>query len=123
MDDLRTTDSDRALGFTIPARHARGRVVRLGPVLDTILDAHAYPAPIEALLAEALTLAAMIGSTLKDAEGQLTMQAQTQSGIVTLLVCDYKGGELRGYVQYDAERLASAPENPSLFALFGAGYL
>lgn len=123
MDDLRTTDSDRALGFTIPARHARGRVVRLGPVLDTILDAHAYPAPIEALLAEALTLAALIGSTLKDAEGQLTMQAQTQSGIVTLLVCDYKGGELRGYVQYDAERLASAPENPSLFALFGAGYL
>uniref|UniRef100_UPI0037DC7415 Hsp33 family molecular chaperone HslO n=1 Tax=Bacillus albus TaxID=2026189 RepID=UPI0037DC7415 len=83
MDDLRTTDSDRALGFTIPARHARGRVVRLGPVLDTILDAHAYTAPIEALLAEALTLAALIGSTLKDAEGQLTMQAQTQSGIVT----------------------------------------
>lgn len=38
MDDLRTTDSDRALGFTIPARHARGRVVRLGPVLDTILE-------------------------------------------------------------------------------------
>ena len=116
-------DTDRALGFTIPDRHARGRIVRLGPVLDTILSAHAYPAPIEALLAEALTLAALIGSTLKDAGGQLTLQAQTQTGIVTLLVCDYKGGELRGYVQYDAERLATAPENPSLFALFGAGYL
>jgi molecular chaperone Hsp33 len=38
-------------------------------------------------------------------------------------VCDYKGGELRGYVQYDAERLAECPEKPSLFALFGAGYL
>ena len=118
-----TPDTDRALGFTIPERHARGRIVRLGPVLDTILAAHAYPAPIEALLAEALTLAALIGSTLKDAGGQLTLQAQTQSGIVTLLVCDYKGGELRGYVQYDADRLAAAPANPSLFALFGAGYL
>ena len=75
------------------------------------------------MLAEALTLAALIGSTLKDAGGQLTLQAQTQTGIVTLLVCDYKGGELRGYVQYDADRLAAAPENPSLFALFGAGYL
>ena len=116
-------DTDRALGFTLPERHARGRIVRLGPVLDTILAAHAYPAPIEALLAEALTLAALIGSTLKDAGGQLTLQAQTQSGIVTLLVCDYKGGELRGYVQYDADRLAAAPENPSLFALFGQGYL
>lgn len=123
MTDPTTTDTDRALGFTIPDRHARGRIVRLGPVLDTILAAHAYPAPIEALLAEALTLAALIGSTLKDAGGQLTLQAQTQTGIVTLLVCDYKGGELRGYVQYDADRLAAAPENPSLFALFGQGYL
>ncbi|GGA40876.1 Hsp33 family molecular chaperone HslO [Sphingomonas psychrolutea] len=123
MTETSTSDTDRALGFTIPDRHARGRIVRLGPVLDTILAAHAYPAPIEALLAEALTLAALIGSTLKDAGGQLTLQAQTQTGIVTLLVCDYKGGELRGYVQYDADRLAAGPENPSLFALFGAGYL
>ncbi|MBY0284199.1 MAG: Hsp33 family molecular chaperone HslO [Sphingomonas sp.] len=119
MTDPLTTDLDRALGFTIPARQARGRVVRLGPLIDTILSAHDYPAPIEALLGEALTLAALIGSTLKDAGGQLTMQAQTRSGVVTLLVCDYRGGELRGYVQYDADKLAVAPENPSLFALFG----
>jgi molecular chaperone Hsp33 len=123
MEDPKIIDTDRALGFTIPARHARGRVVRLGAVLDTVLAAHAYPAPIEALLAEALTLAALLGSTLKDAGGQLTLQAQTEGGVVKLLVCDYKGGELRGYVQYDAERLAECPENPSLFALFGAGYL
>lgn len=119
MTDPQTTDIDRALGFTIPARQARGRVVRLGPLIDTILSAHDYPAPIEALLGEALTLAALIGSTLKDAGGQLTMQAQTRSGVVTLLVCDYRGGELRGYVQYDADKLAEAPESPSLFALFG----
>jgi len=116
-------DIDRAIGFTIPARHARGRIVRLAPVLDTILAAHAYPAPIEALLTEALTLAALIGSTLKEAGGQLTMQAQTEGGIVKLLVCDYRGGELRGYVDFDAERLAEAPADPSLYALFGKGYL
>ena len=118
-----TTDIDQALGFTIPERSARGRVARLGPVLDTILEAHAYPPAIEALLVEALTLTTLIGSTLKDPSGQLTLQAQTQNGVVTLLVCDYRGGELRGYVQYDADRLAEAPENPSLFALFGEGYL
>lgn len=114
---------DLALGFTIPARHARGRLVRLGPVLERILTAHAYPAPIETLLAEALTLTALIGSTLKDAGGQLTLQAQTDNGIVSLLVCDYRGGELRGYVQFDPDRLADAPIAPSLFALFGTGYL
>ncbi len=123
MNGTSTTDIDRALGFTIPERNARGRIVRLGPVLDTILAAHAYPPPIEALLAEALTLAALIGSTLKDAGGQLTLQAQTDGGVVRLLVCDYKGGELRGYVDFDADRLAAGPENPTLFALFGQGYL
>lgn len=123
MEDPRLNDVDRALGFTIPDRHARGRMVRLGSVLDSILSAHAYPKPIEDLLAQALTLAALIGSTLKDAGGQLTLQAQTQGGIVRLLVCDYRGGELRGYVDYDAEALATAPAEPTLFALFGAGYL
>lgn len=122
-DQIITPDLDRALGFTIPQRHARGRIVRLGPTLDTILAAHAYPPAIEKLLAEALTLTALIGATLKDPSGQLTLQTQTQAGVVTLLVCDYRGGEVRGYVQFDAERLAAAPEEPSLFALFGPGYL
>ena len=114
---------DVALGFTIPARHARGRLVRLGPVLDAILASHGYPPTIERLLAEALTLTALLGSTLKDADGQLTLQAQTKGGIVDLLVCDYKGGEMRGYVRHDPDRLAEAPADPSLFALFGTGYL
>lgn len=114
---------DQALGFTLPSRHARGRVVRLGAVLDTVLSAHGYPPVVGRLLAEALTLTALLGSTLKDAGGQLTLQAQTEGGVVDLLVCDYKGGEMRGYVRHDPERLAEAPADPSLFALFGRGYL
>ncbi|MGN6271337.1 MAG: Hsp33 family molecular chaperone HslO [Sphingomonas sp.] len=123
MADQQIPDLDRALGFTLPARHARGRLVRLGPALDTILAAHAYPPAIERLLAEALTLTALIGSTLKDAGGQLTLQTQSETGVVQLLVCDYQGGELRGYIQFDADKLAAAPAEPTLFALFGQGYL
>ena len=115
------TGYDRVLGFTIPSRDARGRVVRMGPVLETVLTAHDYPVPIKHLLAEALVLAALVGSLLKDGEGKLTMQAQTQGGVVDLLVCDYRGGELRGYVRHDADRLAMLGANPSLFALFGQG--
>ena len=118
-----TTDLDRVIGFTIPGRHTRGRVARLGPVLDEILSAHAYPEQIERLLADALTLTALLGATLKQAEGQMTLQAQTQGGIVSLLVCDYKNGELRGYVQFDALRLSQLGKNPSLFALFHKGHL
>ncbi len=42
----------------------------------------------------------------------MTLQAQTRGGIVSLLVCDYKNGELRGYVQFDAERLGAARQEP-----------
>ena len=117
------TGNDRVLSLTIPSRDARGRVVRLGSVLETILAAHAYPPAITHLLAEALVITALIGSLLKNGDGQLTMQAQTEGGIVDLLVCDYRAGELRGYVRHDAERLAQLGTNPSLYALFGKGYL
>ena len=124
MDEMIRADLDRALGFTLPGRHARGRFARLGPVLDLVLSAHDYPPAIERLLAEALTLAALIGSTLKDAGGQLTMQAQTRAAPVTLMVCDYKGGELRGYVQFDDEAVAALGDEARLGALFaGEGYL
>jgi molecular chaperone Hsp33 len=114
---------DTALGFTIPGRHARGRIARLGPALDTILGAHGYPPVIERVLAEAVVLAALFGSTLKDVGGQLTLQAQTEGGPIELLVCDYRGGEMRGYLRHDPEKLAELPVDPSLFALFGKGYL
>jgi molecular chaperone Hsp33 len=115
--------ADRLVSFTIPGCHARGRVVRVGPVLDRILAAHDYPPPIQRLLAEALVLTALMGGLLKREGSQLTMQAQTQGGVVELLVCDYRDGELRGYVQHDPVRLAALGEQPSLAALFGDGRL
>jgi molecular chaperone Hsp33 len=125
MSDATSTgpDLDRLLGFTLPDRDARGRVVRLGPVLKKILAAHAYAPAIQQLLAEALVLTALLGGLLKRAGSQLTLQAQTEGGIVELLVCDYRGGELRGYVKHDPARLALAGTDPSLSALFGKGYL
>jgi len=114
---------DVALGVTINARHARGRAARIGPVLNRILANHNYPPVLENLLAEALVLTALLGSLLKDPGGQLTIQAQTERGAVDLMVCDYKAGELRGYIRHDAERLAELGPHPTLFALFGKGYL
>jgi molecular chaperone Hsp33 len=116
-------NTDVVLGVAIPSRNARGRIARLGRVVDSILAAHHYPPAIETLLAEALTLTAQLGSQLKEPRGQLTIQAQTQGGVVDLLVCDYLGGELRGYVRHDPERLEAASAEPNLKELFGEGYL
>lgn len=117
------TFGDQPLRFSLPERHARGRLVRLDAVLAEILSAHSYPPLIEKTLAEALVLTALLGASLKQADGQLTMQAQTNKGAIRLLACDYKDGALRGYVQFDAATVAALPANSTLFGLFGIGYL
>lgn len=117
------TFADRLLGFTLPGKNARGRVVRLDLTLNDVLSAHDYPAPIKHLLGEALVLGALMGGLLKGEQGQLTMQAQTKSGSVQLLVCDYSAGEMRGYAEFDADQLDNLGANPALSALFGEGYL
>ena len=123
MTEQAETFADQILGFTLPDRSARGRAVRLEGLLDEVLSAHDYPAPITLLLAEALVLGALMGGLLKGDNAQLTMQAQTEDGPVNLLVCDFRNGQMRGYVDFDADMLAELGANPSLFALFGKGYL
>lgn len=123
MATLARSFSDEAFGFTIPSRHARGRLVRIGAALDDVLSAHSYPPAIEKLVAEALVLASLLGAMLKNGDGQLTLQAQTDHGVVSLLVADYRSGAVRGYANFDADRLAELGDDPTLFGLFGKGYL
>ena len=123
IDSGAETGFDRLLQFTLPARNARGRVVRLGPALEDILAAHPYPPALKHLLSEALVLTALMGGLLKDGGSQLTLQAQAEDGIVSLLVCDYREGELRGYARHDEERFEQLGTIPSLSELFGGGYL
>lgn len=125
MTTTSETFEDKLLGFTLPDRSARGRLVRLDHVIDKVLSAHDYPPPVTHLLEEALVLAALMGGLLKSEgdDAQLTMQAQTKVGAVSLLVCDFRGGSLRGYAEFDAASLAQLGANPSLSSLFGEGYL
>jgi molecular chaperone Hsp33 len=119
-------DGDRLLGFSLPARGARGRIVRLDGALGEILAAHAYPEPIARLLAETLALTALLGSLFRPEEGQLTVQASGEGGPVKLLVSDYREGALRGYASQDLDRrFVAADEGRSglLSSLFGRGHL
>lgn len=124
---LDRTADDTLLPFSLPGRNARGRVARLGPALATILGAHAYPPPLARLLGEALVLTALLGAMLRDDAGQLTLQVQAKGAVVDLIVCHWvgseRGGELRGYLRHDAERLSYLGKAPSVKALLGRGYL
>lgn len=103
----------------------RGRHARLGAgSIDAILRRHAYPRPVALMLGEAVTLAALIGASLKQFVC-LTIQAQGD-GPVPLLVAQCRvGGALRGYVRMepDAAALLGGVAAMTPAALLGRGAL
>jgi molecular chaperone Hsp33 len=117
-------DDDIVQPFQIDASHLRGRLVRVGPVLDEILSKHAYPEPVARLLGETITLAITLAGALKY-EGIFTLQTKGD-GPISLMVADVTStGDIRGYAQFDAERLAAADiaSTAPVPALLGNGYL
>ena len=118
-----TPTDNLAAAFQIEGWPVRGRLVRLGDAIDTILSAHAYPEPVAALLGEACALAALVGSSLKF-EGRLIVQAQGD-GPVRYVVADYDtDGHLRGYCRFDEDEVAAASSGfarPGARTLLGQG--
>ena len=78
---------DLVAAFQIDGQPVRGRIARLGGMLDDILTRHDYPAPVANLLGEAFALAALVGASLKF-DGRLILQAQG-NGPVSFVVADY----------------------------------
>jgi molecular chaperone Hsp33 len=112
---------DMILPFEVAPLDLRGRVVRLGPALDEILNAHAYPAAISKLLGEAVVLTVLLGSSLKF-DGRFILQTKTD-GPVRMLVVDYRTpGRVRACAQFDPAVVAGAAPK-SAGELLGRGHL
>jgi molecular chaperone Hsp33 len=98
---------DHVVPFQVEGLDVRGRAVQLGPLLDAILARHDYPAPVARLLAEAIVLTVLLGTSLKF-EGKFTVQTKGD-GPVDLLVADFSTPEnVRAYARFDEEALAKA---------------
>ncbi len=116
---------DTVLPFQLDASDIRGRVARLDGALDQVLKQHDYPPVIEALVAEAAALTALIGQSIK-LRWKLSLQIRGK-GAARLIATDYYGpaaeGEpalIRAYASYDAERLDHDTTDP--FSQIGAGF-
>lgn len=115
---------DTVLPFQLDRSDIRGRVVRLDGVLDQVLSKHDYPPQIEALVAEAALLTALIGQTIK-LRWKLSLQIRG-NGAVRMIATDYYGptddgapARIRAWAGYDAEKLAASA---STFDQIGEGY-
>ena len=107
--------------FLLANTNLRGRMVRMGAVLDDILGSHDYPLPVAKLLAEAIVLAVTLSNLLKY-EGVFTLQVKG-SGAVSLLIADCTSGRtVRGYARFDSEQNFEPLDVP-IQELLGTGYL
>ncbi len=116
---------DSVLPFQLDGCAVRGRVARLDGALAQVLRQHRYPAGIEALVAEAALLTALIGQAVK-LRWKLSLQVRGK-GPVRIIATDYfapsQDGEparIRGYAGFDAARFD--PEADP-FAQIGEGYV
>ena len=71
--DFTLAGQDSVVPFQVSSLDVRGSAVQLGPILDKILDRHAYPEAVNRLLAEAITLTVLLGTALKF-EGKFILQ-------------------------------------------------
>lgn len=123
-DEYVFAGDDAVVPFQVQDLDARGRAVQLGPTLHEILSRHDYPEPVAKLLAEAIVLTVLLGTSLKF-DGKFIFQSQSD-GPVDMLVVDFRTpNSVRAYARYDEERLADAIEADELsqVELMGSGTL
>lgn len=107
LGDFGFAGDDTVVPFEVGPLDARGRAVQLGPILDAILGRHDYPDPVARLLAEAMTLTVLLGTSLKF-NGKFILQTRSD-GPVDMLVADFTTpGSLRAYASFDAGEVAEA---------------
>lgn len=111
--------------FQMAKAGVRGRLVRLGDAINTILGRHDYPDVVARFLGEGMVLAAMLGGALKF-DGIFTVQTKGE-GAINIIAADMTTpGHLRGYAGFDSEKLelaASASEPDAIKRYFGKGYI
>ena len=123
-ESLGPAGDDSVRPFAVEALDVRGRAIQMGPALDAILARHDYPPPVSRLLAEAIVLAVLLGSSLKF-NGRFTLQTETD-GPVDMLVVDYRtNGDIRAYARFDRDKIAAAESEGTATpgALLGKGTL
>ena len=117
-------EDDTVTPFAVEPLDVRGRLVRLGDVVDGVIVPHDYPPEIARLVGEAVALTALLGTSLKF-EGRFQLQTKSD-GIVDMLVVDFDAPDrLRALARFNGETLDTARKAGAVSPadLLGKGHL
>ncbi len=120
----RDSPDDIVVPFGTVRSRMSGRIVRLGPAVNGVLNAHDYPEAVSQVLGEALALSALLGQPLRDG-GRLILQTKAD-GPLSFLVVHYDApGALRGYASFDQGKLDALAASGRVLpgAVLGTGRL
>lgn len=105
--------------FMVDSSGLHGRYVRLGSVIDAILNRHPINDTARALLGEFTVMGASMATSLKY-DGIFTLQTKS-SGPIPMMVADFTtDGKIRSYAQVTGDM--GAITEPTLPNLVGKGY-
>lgn len=90
--------------FIVEELNIRGRIAQISSAINNIIKQHKYPEKVSHLIAQITTLAALLGSNLKNEE-RFSIQIRS-NGAIKLLICDFIAPNgVRSYAKFDNEEL------------------
>lgn len=108
-DDAQVEPDDSVYPFQIDKIGVRGRLVRLGPAIDTVLASHDYPDPVSNFLGELVALSAALSTALKF-EGVFSLQVRG-NGPIRAMVADFQSpGSIRAFASFDADAVTQVAQ-------------
>jgi len=113
------TLNNHVIPFQLGNNKVRGNIVRLQTVVYDIIKRHGYPANVESIFADTLTITACLGCRMKH-DGVFTIQAKGTGDVNTLFSDITSDGFLRGYVGLSSD-FTSIQSN--LNSLMGSGHI
>lgn len=103
--------SDQIQRFLFDQTNVRGEIVTLEQAYREVLDRHAYPDAVNALLGELLAAVALLTDTVK-LDGTLSIEVRGQ-GVLSLLMAESNpGGELRAIARVAEDAALPDGETP-----------
>ena len=113
--------------FRLEQSNIRGRMVRLGSVLEEMIVKHDYPPPVSALLQELTVLGLLLSAMLKY-KGIFTLQISADGPISTLVADVTSEGHVRSWAGFDDTAVKKSAKRKgdqmnNFFHLLGKGHM